>query len=110
MADRVGSFVFSAEELSGDCGELPDEVAEVTDPTATTCPKLSPDVVSDDECSFKRHLSCPGKDGSALEIISETIQRDPSADLLSGEESYTLRDPDGLPLCSGRYAVTFERR
>lgn len=109
LAHRQGTFVVHYEVESGDCGLLPDEVATITDPhSAGDCDLVSPDTWSSDECTNKRHISCPGSDGSTLEMITELTEH--SGDSYSGTLSTTLRDPKGIPLCSGRYRVTFERR
>jgi hypothetical protein len=107
---RVGTFVVHYETESGDCGLLPDEVATVTDPdgVAVGCSLVSPDTWSGDECTNKRHARCDGADGSSLELITEVTEQ--SADSYAGTFSTTLRDAGGIPSCSGRYRVTYERR
>lgn len=109
--DREGMYFFQYDTVSGDCGDMPDQVGVIGGSDDGTCDVLSEDW-SDDNCNLDRSVICElTSEDATMRIDGTTTQEDESGDVITGLLTITFRDLyTNAYICSGTYRMVAERQ
>ncbi len=113
QSDRIGRYLVQFQELSGDCGAIPDQLATIDDPSALPvgCTFDAADGWSSDQCTLQRAYTCPLPDvgpNTFVTIDGSTAQQDEDGNVISGTVESTIVDGT-LVLCRSTYKATWSR-
>lgn len=111
-ADRIGTYLMTFAERSGNCGPSPDQLVRL-DPDAPldpTCEIAAPDVWSADECQLERSVTCVTPDDLHVSGVMVSEQRDSDGEHITAIYSVTVRDGSGAALCQSTYDVDAVRQ
>jgi hypothetical protein len=113
QSDRSGTYFMSFQEVSGTCGPQDSAVGRLSTEVPGECELLSPDIWSNNECTFERHIRCPFNEfaaGATLETTAISTQQDSRGEVITGTMTMILRDASGQSVCHGTYRVRAERQ
>jgi hypothetical protein len=112
-SDRTGTYQFTYFTQSGDCGDLPTEVARIESGNATVtgvakC-TTSNEKWSNNDCTFESTASCVTPEATSTGT-GITHQETKSGSWLSGTSTIEVRKPNGTFVCRGTYKISASRQ
>jgi hypothetical protein len=108
ISDRLGTYLFTYAEISGDCGTIEPAVVSLN-PGPGGAGKgcvLNSERITENNCKIERDLSCQTPTGS-IRTVGVTRQQTQDGSVLTGTASFTLT---GRPSCSGTYSLRAVRQ
>lgn len=109
--ERNGVYIFEYELISGDCGELDSDISSFDVMFGFKECDIYYSNWSDNNCKHEEEVSCDFYyNYTHLSITAVSIQKDESADIITGTLTFDLDTISGTDLCSGTYKFTATRQ
>lgn len=112
--DRVGTYLLSLRERSGDCGPIEDSLVRLGEGSAPigadNCRLLADPTLSDGDCTIEQSVECQLADGLTSITTAITTQMDEDGSLITGTLDLRGTDSSGRLVCHSVYDATYTRQ